>query len=185
MSMNCHMKTVKFTVKGGLPSEFGRFPNFHRVFWGRDPGTLKSDIVSTKKSTIDLFEFETIKLKIGRLKLWKPTVLDSSVQIQMVRFRLLTILLYSNGSSDPGSDTLEFNVEAAVKDTPPEKNACGKIIFARHEDPKYGEGRGPKREYLRDFKFTVNIEISELIVIIVIIIVMIVIEIVIYFKVSR
>ena len=27
---------------------FGRFPKFHRVFWGRDPGTLKSDIVSKK-----------------------------------------------------------------------------------------------------------------------------------------
>ena len=25
---------------------YGRFPKFHRVFLGRDPGTLKSDIVS-------------------------------------------------------------------------------------------------------------------------------------------
>ena len=27
---------------------YGRFPKCHRVFWGRDPGTLKSDIVSNK-----------------------------------------------------------------------------------------------------------------------------------------
>ena len=55
-------------------STFGRFPKFHRVSFGRDPGTLKSDIVSTKTSTIDLFGFETLKFKIRRLKLWKPTV---------------------------------------------------------------------------------------------------------------
>ena len=46
----------------------------HRVFLGRDPGTLKSDIVSKKTSTINLFGFETLKLKIRRLKLWKATV---------------------------------------------------------------------------------------------------------------
>ena len=27
---------------------YGRFPKFHRVFFGRDPGTFKSDIVSKK-----------------------------------------------------------------------------------------------------------------------------------------
>ena len=53
---------------------YGRFPKFHRVFSGRDSGTLKSDIVSIKTSTINLFGFETLKLKIRRLKLWKPTV---------------------------------------------------------------------------------------------------------------
>ena len=53
---------------------YGRFPKSHRVFLGRDPGTLKSDIVS-KTSTINLFGFETLKMKIRRLKLWKPTVL--------------------------------------------------------------------------------------------------------------
>ena len=52
----------------------GRFPKYHRVFWGRDPGTLKSNIVSIKTSTINLFGFETLKLKIPRLKLWKQTV---------------------------------------------------------------------------------------------------------------
>ena len=49
-------------------------------FLGRDPGTLNSDIVSTKTSTVDLFGFETLKLKIRRLKLWKPTV--------VLRFRI-------------------------------------------------------------------------------------------------
>ena len=29
---------------------FGRFPKFHRAFLGRDPGTLKSDIVSKKNN---------------------------------------------------------------------------------------------------------------------------------------
>ena len=43
-------------------------------FLGRDPGTLKSDIASKKPSTINLFGFETLKLKIRRLKLWKPTL---------------------------------------------------------------------------------------------------------------
>ena len=58
---------------------YGRFPKFHRVFLGRDPGTLKSDIVSTKTSIINLFGFETLKLKIRRLKLWKPTVLHDTI----------------------------------------------------------------------------------------------------------
>ena len=31
-----------------------------------------------KTSTISLFGFETLKLKIRRLKLWKPTVVDSA-----------------------------------------------------------------------------------------------------------
>ena len=53
---------------------YGRFPKVHCVFLGRDPGTLKSDIVSKKTSTMNLFGFETLKLKIRRLKLWKPTV---------------------------------------------------------------------------------------------------------------
>ena len=35
-------------------------PKFHRAFLG----TLKSDIVSTKTSTINLFGFETLKLKM-------------------------------------------------------------------------------------------------------------------------
>ena len=31
-----------------LDHRYGRFPKFHRAFLGRDPGTLKSDIVSKK-----------------------------------------------------------------------------------------------------------------------------------------
>ena len=45
---------------------------------GRDPGTLKSDIVS-KKHPIILFGFETLKLKIRRLKLWKPSVISCRI----------------------------------------------------------------------------------------------------------
>ena len=36
---------------------YGRFPKFHRVFWGRDPGTLKSDIVSKKHPQLICSEF--------------------------------------------------------------------------------------------------------------------------------
>ena len=61
----------------------GRFPKFHLVLLGRDPGTLKSDIEIrhrvNKTSTINLFGFETLKLKIRRLKLWKPTVHDRNL----------------------------------------------------------------------------------------------------------
>ena len=42
----------------GVPRN-GRFQRCHRVLFGRDPGTLKSDIVSTKTSTINFFGFET------------------------------------------------------------------------------------------------------------------------------
>ena len=73
------------TLLGAL-SSYGRFPKFHRVFSGRDPGTLKSDIVSTKTSTIDLFGFETLKYKIRRLNLWKPTV--SSLKVTGTRMAI-------------------------------------------------------------------------------------------------
>ena len=55
-------------------SQCGRFPKFHRVFWGRDPGTLKSDIVSKKHPQLICSDLETLNLKFRRLKLWKPTV---------------------------------------------------------------------------------------------------------------
>ena len=64
--------------------------NFMFVFLGRDPGTLKSDIVSTKTSTIILFGFETLKFKIRRLKLWKPTV-GVLPSFQRPTFQQLTI----------------------------------------------------------------------------------------------
>ena len=37
---------VSAGVMEGRTPQYGRFPKFHRVFLGRDPGTLKSDIVS-------------------------------------------------------------------------------------------------------------------------------------------
>ena len=39
----------------------------------RGPGSGRATM-SQKTSTINLFGFETLKLKIRRLKLWKPTV---------------------------------------------------------------------------------------------------------------
>ena len=65
-----HFKFDKFPtvgVGGSLKSEISCF------FWGRDPGTLKSDIVS-------LLGYETLKLNIRRLKLWKPRDDFSSLQ---------------------------------------------------------------------------------------------------------
>ena len=66
---------------------YGRFPKCHPVFLGRDPGTLKSDIVSTKTYTINLFGSETLKLKIRRLKLWKPTVGRPPIRTQRTRMQ--------------------------------------------------------------------------------------------------
>ena len=63
-----------------MRNPYSRFPKYHRAFLGRDSGTLKSDIVSKKTSTMNLFGFETLKLKIRRLKLWKPTVSVCSVR---------------------------------------------------------------------------------------------------------
>ena len=40
-SHRCHIQPYYYLY-------YGRFPKFHRVFSGRDPGTLKSDIVSKK-----------------------------------------------------------------------------------------------------------------------------------------
>ena len=39
---------IRPTTTSGSSGPCGRFPKFHRVFLGRDPGTLKSDIVSKK-----------------------------------------------------------------------------------------------------------------------------------------
>ena len=52
---------------------YGRFPKFHRVFWPR-PWHIEIRHRVKKTSTMNLFGFETPKLKIRRLKLWKPTV---------------------------------------------------------------------------------------------------------------
>ena len=43
-------------------------------FFGPRPWHIESRHRVEKTSTINLFGFETLKLKIRRLKLWKPTV---------------------------------------------------------------------------------------------------------------
>ena len=57
---------------------YGRFPKFHRVFLGRDPGTLKSDIVSKKHPQLICSDLRLSNCKIRRLTFWKPTVPESS-----------------------------------------------------------------------------------------------------------
>ena len=44
-------------------------------FFGPRPRHIEIRHRVKKKSTINLFGFETLKLKIRRLKLWKPTVM--------------------------------------------------------------------------------------------------------------
>ena len=51
---------------------YGRFPKIHRVFPRPWHIEIRHRVKTT--STINLFGFETLKLKIRRLKLWKPTV---------------------------------------------------------------------------------------------------------------
>ena len=53
---------------------YGRFPKFNRVFVGPRPWHIEIRHRLKKTSTINLCGFETLKLKIRRLKLWKPTV---------------------------------------------------------------------------------------------------------------
>ena len=53
---------------------YGRFPKIHRVFVGPRPWHIEIRHRVENTSTISLFGFETLKLKIRRLKLWKPTV---------------------------------------------------------------------------------------------------------------
>ena len=55
-------------------SAYGRFPKFHRVFVGPRPWHIEIRHRVKQTSTINLLGFETLKLKIRRLKLWKPTV---------------------------------------------------------------------------------------------------------------
>ena len=53
---------------------YGRFPKCHRVFVGPRPWHIEIRHRVKNTSTINLFGFETLKLKNRRLKLWKPTV---------------------------------------------------------------------------------------------------------------
>ena len=55
-------------------------------FWGRDHIEIRHRVKKT--STINLFGFETLKLKIRRLKLWKPTALDATRGLPLRRLAL-------------------------------------------------------------------------------------------------
>ena len=64
---------------------YGRFPKFHRVFVGSRPWHIEIRHRVKKTSTINLFGFETLKLKIRRLKLWKPTVAGNYLRREIGR----------------------------------------------------------------------------------------------------
>ena len=70
---------------------YGRFPKFHRVFVGPRPWHIEIRHRVKKISTINLFGFETLKLKIRRLKLWKPTVYTGIRGIYIYIYRNLYI----------------------------------------------------------------------------------------------
>ena len=63
---------------------YGRFPKFHSVFVGPRPWHIEIRHRVKKTSTINLFGFETLKLRFRRLKLWKPTVQCSIMQCNVV-----------------------------------------------------------------------------------------------------
>ena len=86
-------------LAGWLPAWMpcGRFPKFHRVFLGREPGTLKSDIVSNKTSTISLFGIETLKLKFRRLNYGnRPWLLGVSLLCVVYLYMCIYIHIYTH-----------------------------------------------------------------------------------------
>ena len=66
----------RMLVCAALPLATVDFRNFVVFFLPR-PWHIEIRHRVRKTSTIDLFGFETLKLKIRRLKLWKPTVSGS------------------------------------------------------------------------------------------------------------
>ena len=80
-SLQRHLPVAPQRLRGVLervavaPEDFqhGRLPKFHRVFVGPRPWHIDIRHRVKKTSTINLFGFETLKLKVRRLKLWKPT----------------------------------------------------------------------------------------------------------------
>ena len=69
---------------------YGRFPKFHRVSVGPRPWHIEIRHRVKKTSTINLCGFETLKLKIRRLKLWKPTVGWSNNTSNNLHFNIST-----------------------------------------------------------------------------------------------
>ena len=67
-------------------SSYSRFPKCHRVFVGPRPWYIEIRNRVKQTSTINLFGFETLKLKSRRLKLWKPTVLKVDKRLPVERF---------------------------------------------------------------------------------------------------
>ena len=67
------------------------FRNFI-VFFGPRPWHIEIRHRVNKTSTIKLFGFETLNLKIRRLKLWKPTVEAQHVDYRTI---ILTIISYN------------------------------------------------------------------------------------------
>ena len=77
----------------------GRFAKFHRIFVGPRPWHIEIRHRVKRTSTINLFGVETLKLKIRRLKLWKPTVRRevgwwSTVDLLHCAYVLLLCLLF-------------------------------------------------------------------------------------------
>ena len=71
-------------------NSYGRFPKFHRDFVGPRPWHIEIRHRVKKAFTIDLFGFETLKLKFRRLKLLKPTVDTGNADVLFQRWNTYT-----------------------------------------------------------------------------------------------
>ena len=71
-----HDASTKLSLSASPPSSTGCTVDFRNfiVFFGPRPWHIEIRHRVKETSTINLFGFETLKLKIRRLKLWKPTV---------------------------------------------------------------------------------------------------------------
>ena len=79
-------------------ASYGRFSEISSFFVGPRPWHIEIRHRVKNTSTIDLFGFETLKLRIRRLKLWKPTARDhaSCAASRVLRvYALLSFLFHS------------------------------------------------------------------------------------------
>ena len=88
---------------------YGRFPKFHRVFFGPRPWHIEIRHRVKRTSTINLFGFETLKLKIRRLKLWKQTVDSAFRQEERLR-RMPKVELHAHLSGSVSQAKLKDSV---------------------------------------------------------------------------
>ena len=84
------------------PVLYGRFPKCHSVFWGRDPGTLKSDIVS--KNIHNYF-----------VRIWDSQIENSKIEIMETdRKSFLLHRLASHAEHEERQDAANLNIYTCI-----------------------------------------------------------------------